>query len=222
MQDVNNGHAAQNENEHETSVGLLEHNPLLRQPALTVLRIAQQQPGAIRQSIEAAATNALIGRNLFQPIPILVDVLIRNGALNEAVLVDGTSYEHGFQGLQTDSTIDAEAQVERLITITKTGSDLLAAYDGHNRLAELLEREPPLRNIYLSILRSCKEKAGCTRLELEELIDALVSGDATVGNSHSKLYPQYFLDSLETAGGITWEQSWRVTEAGEVVITQRA
>ncbi|MDR3316437.1 MAG: hypothetical protein LBS98_08225 [Coriobacteriales bacterium] len=219
MQDVNNGHAAQDKN--EKSVRLLEHNPLLRQPALAVLRIAQEQPTMLRQSIEAAATQALIGQNLFQSIPVLVDVLIRNGALNETVLVDGEPYGHGFQALQSDGAIDAEARVERLITITETGIELLASYASQNQLTELLEREPSLRNIYLNILQSCKEKAGCTRFELEELVDALNSEDAKVGDSHAKRHPQYFLDALETAGGIIWGQAWRVTEAGEAVISQQ-
>ena len=33
-----------------------------------------------------------------------------------------------------------------------------------------------------------------------------------------KVYPQYFLDALECAGGIAWDGAWRTTDAGRAAL----
>ena len=36
---------------------------------------------------------------------------------------------------------------------------------------------------------------------------------------HKTVYPQYFFDALETAGGIEWRDgAWRITEAGRQLL----
>ena len=44
-------------------------------------------------------------------------------------------------------------------------------------------------------------------------IEALLRGDPLLENP--KIYASFFIDALELAGGIAWDEKWRTTPAGK-------
>ena len=81
----------------------------------------------------------------------------------------------------------------------------------------LIRSKPAYRDVFAAILDACSADEGASRADLERTIDAqpqLQPGPAT---QRTTVYPQYFIDALETAGGIAWDGRWRTTDAGKAV-----
>ena len=57
----------------------------------------------------------------------------------------------------------------------------------------------------------CAADAGATRQAVEEAVEAQGNVMSPEGK---RVYPQFFMDALETAGGIEWDGAWRATDAG--------
>lgn len=201
------------------SIDLIEHNPLLKQSLLNILSICKQHPNTERSEFETLAAPALEGQALPHSVTTIVDVLLRNDALEEKVLVNGVVYDGTLHDVQTDANISDDAQVERYLSITETGEELLTEYAPHKKLNELLAEKPHHAPVYYAMLEACNRDSGRDRSTLENTIDALPQLAPNPATGEKTIYPQYFIDSLETAGGIAWQDQWHTTEAGRAVMS---
>jgi hypothetical protein len=204
---------------------LMEHNPLLRRPLLAVLELSRRLADTERGYVEREAAKSIEaqGQRMPQTAATLVDILVRNGALTELVLVDGRPYAGSYQDLRLDGGVSEDREVERLVSITARGEDMLDEYSDSNRLARLLREKPHYLTTYINVLNACliASETGCSRAELEGVIEAqLEQADPQPKQSSGarRVYPQFFLDSLEQVGGIVWRGSWQITEVGKAAV----
>jgi hypothetical protein len=199
---------------------LLEHNPLLRQPLLVVLAACLEQERACRQELEASVVERNPEAFRRQAPATVVSMLVRNGALEEQLLINKEPYEGTLAEAQTDEHVEGDAQIEQHLSLTNKGRHILDEYSPDARLRALLAAKPEHRRVFREILTLCANNSkGQSRADLEQALmkDSLLQSDrfGTV-----TVYPQYFLDALESAGGIVWRDSWRATKAGKAVVAQ--
>lgn len=76
-----------------------------------------------------------------------------------------------------------------------------------NRLVRLLDQEIRYREIYLQVLKACLSPK--SRIEIESIFGR------TPAFEDSGILPSFFLESLEKAGGLSWDKTWITTEAGK-------
>lgn len=197
---------------------LIEHNPMLKKPLLAVLVVSAQQAHESRQVIEERALE--VWDDAYQQSPgVCVDILVRNGALTEQLLVDGEAYDGTLDDLQLDADVAEDAVAEQRITLTDTGRELIEAYAPDVTLRALIAEKPQYRDVFATILRACDAAQGATRSNLEVSISALPQLQPDPDTQRTLVYPQYFIDALESAGGIAWEGSWRTTDAGRALVS---
>ena len=148
-----------------------------------------------------------------------VDILVRNGALAEQLLVDGAPYDGTLDSLQADEAVPDDAVAEARIAITDAGRTLLAAYAPEATLQALIQSKPCYRDVFAAVLAACDAEAGASRTDLERIVNAFPQLKPDPATQRTAVYPQYFIDALETAGGIAWNGSWRTTDAGKAHLT---
>lgn len=73
-----------------------------------------------------------------------------------------------------------------------------------DKLEALFISEATYKTIYLRVLKFCKDAK--SRMEIE----AHLEGEPLLENP--KIYASYFIDTLETAGGLVWNGSWKTTQ----------
>ena len=129
--------------------------------------------------------------------------------------MDGEPYEGTLEDLQLDENVPDDTTAESRLAITDAGRALLDAYAPEHTLQALLAEKPRYRETFLAALRACASEPGASRADLERAIDAQ---PALSADGAQRVYPQYFIDALETAGGIAWTGAWRATDAGKAVV----
>jgi hypothetical protein len=92
---------------------------------------------------------------------------------------------------------------------TEAGKKVVETQAPRMRLRELISQEPVYSDVYTQVLRFCEIPK--TRTEIEELLQ----GNPVLENP--KVYPTFFIQGLEAAGGLEWNGKWRTTEAGKGV-----
>lgn len=196
---------------------LIKHNPMLKKPLLTILSLSEKTPGAERTELEQAALE--IWDDAFSQSPtVAIDVLVRNAALDEQIFADGHIYDGTVEDMQLDENMPEGVVVESRLTITAVGRELLEKYAVDTTLRVLLEEKPQYAEVYEAILRECDKADGCDRVSLERVINDFSWLQPDSQTQQTTVYPQYFIDSLETAGGIVWQGSWRTTDAGKAIL----
>jgi hypothetical protein len=210
---------------------VIEKNPLLKAPLLHVLATVKDNPNTKRTKIEQLADET---RNFNGPVlqqtSTFVDILVRGGALIEQIYVNDEPYSGTLQQLQTDASVTESASILQILQITKRGLQILDSYSASNTLRELLQNDIDNSSVYHSMLVACSSQVGVSLSELEQLIDkaicenqqldSQISQSQTANNAQTRIYPQYFIDSLEKSGGIYWNGNWKTTDAGKLVIKQ--
>ena len=73
--------------------------------------------------------------------------------------------------------------------------------------------------MFAAILDACSADEGATRAELERVVGEFPQIQPDPDTQRTLVYPQYFIDALESAGGIAWEGSWRTTDAGRALVS---
>lgn len=196
------------------TIELVNHNPAMKKPVACILGFFASEPVRQRTEVETEAAQAWQD-DFCQPVGTMVDVLVRNHALIEEVLVDGEPYEGTLEDLQKDESVPLEAEFEDRLTLTQAGHELAESIDPDFTMKELINERPHYKTIYTRVLNLCSAEAGASR----ETLEAVVEQDGRVNNPEGKrVYPQYFLDALESAGGIEWNGAWHTTAAGKRVL----
>lgn len=192
---------------------LINENPLLKKPIRIVLAECEKAPAADRGEIEQAAWEQW-DASFIQSPSVVVDALVRYGALLEQVLANGEPYDGTVDDMQLDASIEEDTVVESIITITERGESLLAAYEPSAMLRALFQERPHYADVFEAMLRACGDSCGCDRMALEAVINGFQQLAPREETGQTAVYPQYFIDALESAGGIEWDGTWRVTDAG--------
>lgn len=202
---------------------VLGRNPRFKKPALAILELVgrdrepQHGPAPDRASIEREAAKSWPA-SIRETPAVVVDMLVRNRALVDQVTVDGRPYAGTLEDVQLDETVPEDADVRETLAITEDGRRLLEDHDPRNTLYALFQSHPHYADVYRAVLWACDGRSGCMREELEEQIKAMpqLLPDATTGQT--RVYPQYFIDALQSAGGIEWDGAWRTTDAGRAAM----
>lgn len=190
---------------------IIKHNPMLKEPILAVLALAEE--AGDRTTLEATALQAW--RPSFPQAPAaVIDTLVRRGLISQQSYVNGEPYEGTLEDMQLDESVPDDATAEVRVAVTEAGRALAAAYDPARTLAALFGERPRYAEVFSAVLAACASDTGASR----EAVEAVVEAAAPVADNGKKVYPQYFLDALECAGGIVWDGAWRTTEAGRAAL----
>lgn len=196
---------------------LIDHNPLLKKPLLAMLALSEQNPDADRRTLERRAL-ATWDDAYPQSPTVALDILVRNGALTEQVLVDGEPYDGTLEDIQMDEAVPDDATAESRVAITTLGREVLAAYAPDATLRALVADKPCYRAAFAAVLEACATADGRSRADLEAALDARPELAPDPATQRTRVYPQYFIDALEAAGGIAWDGAWRTTDAGRTLL----
>ena len=199
---------------------LVHDNPNMREPVLTVLGLFVDGEPRRREEVEQTAREAW--KPGFRQSPtVTVDALVRKRALVERTFVAGEPYAGTLEDAQRDESLPDDAEAFTALTITELGRDLFEAYQPACLLSTLADGHPQYCDAYAAALWACADERGCSRDELEAQLRQLPALQRNPETGHTEVYPQYFIDALESAGGIAWHDgSWRVTPAGREVLAQ--
>ena len=195
---------------------LMDHNPSWRKPVLAVLPLCADRPCG-RATVEDAAAKAW--DPAYPQVPSsVIDALVREGYLNEQITVDGSAYGGTLEDAYRDDSVSDDADVDALLSITEAGRRVIEEYSPEATLAALFADRPRYGDVFRAILRAADTADGASRPQLEFVIDSALSRGSITAEDGQKIYPQYFLDALETAGGIAWDGAWRITPQGEAML----
>ena len=183
------------------AIDLVEHNPMLKKPVACVLALFAEIETLDRATVEYQAGEAW-SESYSQAPATVIEILVRNGALVEQLTVDGQPYDGTLEDIQRDESIPLEA-------------DVAASIDPDFTMRQLLAARPHYREVFARVLNVCAADAGATRQAVEEAVEAQGNVMSPEGK---RVYPQFFMDALETAGGIEWDGAWRTTDAGRRAI----
>lgn len=199
---------------------LVDRNPMLKKPILTLLPICEQHDGESRAIIEDEAAAAWSPS--FKQVPAsVIDALVRAGCLVEQITVDGQPYGGTLEDAYFDEEVDAEAEVDSLLSITDDGRAVMTDYAPQATLAALLQQRPHYKRVFQAAVQACTIPEGISRSGIEQAIDQAISEESLCATNGGKIYPQYFIDALETAGGIEWDGAWRATETGRSMLASQ-
>lgn len=87
---------------------------------------------------------------------------------------------------------------------TDSGVIALEKENKEDKLEALFLSDPHYKTIYLMVLQFCKDAK--SRMEIESHLE----NHPLLENP--KIYASYFIDMLETAGGLVWDDSWKTTQ----------
>lgn len=192
---------------------LIDHNPMLKKPILTALPVCIEHDGASRAVVEDALGEAWSASFTQSPASV-VDALVRTGYLTEQITVDGAPYAGTLEDAYMDDSVSLDADVDAVLTVTESGRALVDEYAPEATLAQLFSDRERYIPVFKSALRASSAAQGATREAIEGAIDAAVAERGITGGGGQKIYAQYFIDALETAGGIEWDGTWYATSAG--------
>lgn len=199
------------------TVELIEHNPALKQPAMAVLGACGTQQAASRQQLIDVCTPAW--RSNWRRSPAsTIDILTRSKALNETITVEGEPYNGTLEQLQLDMSVPEDAAWESSIAPTELGLKILEDYAPSATIAALYESKPHYAEIFDAAIQACSAPQGCKRAELEAAINAFPQLKPDPQTKQTKVFAQYFIDALETAGAISWDGAWKTTPEGRTVL----
>ncbi len=199
------------------SIELIEHNPLLKKPAMTVLSICSARTNIGREELERQAISQWA--DTFRQSPsTVIGVLSRHALIEEQVFVNGETYPGGLENVQLDASVPDDAVVESQVSLTTEGERMLEEYAPSATLRALFSDRPRYEAVYRNGLTACASEGGCTRASLEAALEEALLEAFGLASEQKKVYPQYFIDALETAGGIEWNGTWRTTNAGNEVL----
>ncbi len=199
------------------SVELIEHNPSIKKPAMLMLQTCKRDGMDTRGDAEAAASEQWQSAWRQSPSNIM-EILISAGALDESITVDGEPYDGTLEDIQLDLSISEDAEVVAGIRITELGEQILADYAPEQTISNLFQEKPAYGEVFKVALKACQDPKGCSLPDLEAALMTMPQLQPDPKTHQTKVYPQFFIDALETAGAIEWSGSWHITGAGEQVL----
>lgn len=108
----------------------------------------------------------------------------------------------------------------RALTTTAAGAAVVELLSPLRRIEAYVASRPERSHLYLQVLELCRSPR-----TLEEVGAAIKDDpalDPSVASDWQRIRPSYILDRLAEAGGLTWQDGWRVTEAGREFLDSRS
>lgn len=145
----------------------------------------------------------------------VVDALVRVGALNQLVAVDGEPYGGTLEELQADETIPEDASVAVTVRATEAGRAAAAALAEEHSFARLVAGQAARAEAFRAVLSWCAEEDGLTTRQLQERLKARDLLETEAARGIDGLHASYFTGSLESVGALAWNgKAWVATEKG--------
>ena len=191
--------------------GMMRSEPAKRELYYVGIMAVQDagEEGIGRFELEAAMESVPEAKTMYQPMGILVDALVKAGAIDEE------APEPEFDEATQESYVDATKIVYRANAVSQALIDLM---NPTRRFADLLEANDEYRESYAQLLDFCSDQPR-TRSEIDELLDGVCKQAPNPGNRAKQgLYPSYFTDGLQGVGAIAWNDGWTITEAGKACL----
>ncbi|MCL1799247.1 MAG: hypothetical protein FWG23_05890 [Eggerthellaceae bacterium] len=118
------------------------------------------------------------------------------------------------EGLGIDEIDDLVAQYA--YETNEVGKYLIEEMSPKNRLVELLDIVPEYYDTYIEVLGFLEEKQSFA--DVDRLLRGREVLTANRNAGDRPIQPSVFIDKLEKAGGIYWEEGWRITPEGKELL----
>jgi hypothetical protein len=155
-------------------------------------------------------------RSATQPQYFLIMWLVDAGGLRQLEVDENGNevLEEQKEGLSEDEIDDLV--VDYAYEITEAGEVVASDMDPKHRLLQLLEIVPDWYDTYVEVLEFLEEKRPFAD------VDSLLRGRDILrwGRSpdDSPMQPSVFIDKLEQAGGVVWNEGWTTTKEGKELL----
>lgn len=164
----------------------------------------------------APATCALRPKNA-------ISNLVDKGGLKQTITVDGQEYEGTYDDLMNDETIDPDAMVAYLVSITDPGRALLEEIEPKGRIEALFKDKPQYAEGFVAVLDLC---AGAEAGVAKDDIRRMLAGSADLLRVDQRtgiptLSTAFYTTNLEDAGALAWRDgAWCITDAGREALAK--
>ena len=199
----------------ETLLETLYNNPTFVEPARVMLQgLTDGTTDEETLFDESLVELEEINRVPLQPLVGIMGTLVRYGAVEEVVTVNGAEYEGSSEDAYTDEDITDEDVVATEAVITEVGTEVLALLQPPVRMDRIFEMYPDLADGFLKTLELCNTDEG---LSTAELFDGLDAEGLLYRNESTDIptrYPSTFANLMRDGGGIEWHDTWITTDAG--------
>lgn len=171
-----------------------------------------KEPRFIEEIDERAAAFAEMRTSPFSARTVfswLVDCgAVREMTQAEVAQLAGELEEHGGKAeIENIMGPDEEhLSLTGVFQATDMGIEAWRQHEEEAKMERLINPEARYRDHYIRVLEACRKPK--SRREVE----ALFAGDPILENP--KVYPSVFLDRLEQAEGLQWDEGWQTTEKG--------
>lgn len=125
---------------------------------------------------------------------------MKNSMFSPAVFLSWLEEAGGIEG-------KAHEQSEQRWITTAAGRNAVRIQSEENRLRKLFDEESRYHDIFIQVLEFCSSPK--SRIDIEFLLKENPILEKT------KVYPSFFLENLEKAGGLVWDEKWKTTQAGK-------
>lgn len=194
------------------SRAFLEKNPSYVRPTFDVLAFCEnEQPF---EAVTALLENTAYAKTFVARPDAFVALLRDHDLLAMTIYVDGVRYEGTLDELRDDKTVADDAVVTYGFAVTDEGRDVAHTLAPKGRLAALFEADEAENLVYQRILTLADQPEGIAKADIEKTLfaEGLIPVDERTGLP--VIFPAYYIDNLERAGGLVWESSWKTTEEG--------
>lgn len=201
---------------YEDLVEFIERNPSYECLIMHALEMVQTSAARDVLAQELAAFKT---KNCLQTPQQILTLLVKYGALDETLLVDGEPYEGTLEAFQEDETIPEEAEIVYELALTELGKRAQKEFGPVAKIAKLFEEDAESAPIYQKLLTFLDIEGGRPKSEIEAML--LADDDAIKRNPNTNIptiYPVYYTTALEDAGALSWNGVWNLTEAGKAFL----
>ena len=204
----------------EEAVAALEETvnraPLHRELFLKLLGFCTTQR-TLAQAEEKAASCPEFSSVAQSPY-CLIRTLVNAGGLYWLELgEDGLPLTGAFKAGLTAEQIE-DATFGYAVITTPVGEQVTENLAPEKRLRRLFDLVPQRAATYLDVLDFCREPHSFK--EVESLLKLQPSSSFTSATSSQPLQPSFFIDALERAGGLFWNNGWNTTEKGIALLKE--
>lgn len=119
--------------------------------------------------------------------------------------------EPGGADEEPDRDADGEGKGEPLFLASPVGERVLDDYRASRPLERLMDRYPQYEEAFRQVLRACRQPLASKE------VNRLFDGDPVLEES-GKIYPSFFVDKLEGAGGLVYKGGWQTTDEGAALL----
>lgn len=109
-----------------------------------------------------------------------------------------------------------EQVARRTVRTTSAGNAAVALLDPAKRVSSYVLSVPERTHVYRKLLQFCTTPRALD--EIKALIDGDPALEPTARTSWQKLHAVHFIDRMDEAGGLVWNNGWVTTEAGRAFL----